>query len=571
MKGFFSPIGSPQRIYVLLGLMVLVTAGCTDTVYKDRPPFNPPPDGEASGFLGFFTVDTKQTTCGNCHVGQQADWIQTGHAQAWDDLQASPDNNSTCEGAKCHTVNWRGNQDSANVGYDSVKTAAYYHVQCESCHGPGFLHVTNPSVKANRPLASINVTDDPLLTSSSCSGCHRAGAGPDRHQDYLTEWKSSRHGQLRATQAAEPDCQPCHEAKGALRAWGVNSVYEESETGTPDMPQNCVVCHDPHGTAKDPATGLPWPGQLRYSISTSVIPENLCTKCHGRVDRSEANPTNARGPHGAQGPVLFGTAGYFPPGTIYDTTEILTSHGSTANPRMCAGCHVNTLTNKDADGNKFQFSGHTFHPLPCLASKTATDTLVDPTYTNACAYDEPSRSWAGCTGGQCHGTEAVAVSRLTGIRLERDQAMDVIWVDLDGDRAVDGYPADTGYLAKIKATYPESLLFCNEDPLATSNLCLTADDTANNRRLTSAKGALFNAQLLGEALASHPDGSHGVHNPFLYRALLASSIADLELTYGSILPAPPAAVQRRIQAEIRSGRLRVPAATERAVMRTSLR
>ncbi|HSE67742.1 MAG TPA: hypothetical protein VLB12_12210, partial [Gemmatimonadales bacterium] len=279
--------------------------------------------------------------------------------------------------------------------------------------------------------------------------------------------------------------------------------------------------------------------------------------------------TNARGPHGAQGPVLFGTAGYFPPGTIYDTTEILTSHGSTANPRMCAGCHVNKLTNKDADGNKFQFSGHTFHPLPCLLSKTATDTLVDPTYTNACAYDEPSRSWAGCTGGQCHGTEAVAVSRLTGIRKERDDAMDVLWVDLDGDHSLDAYPADTGYLAKIKATFPDELKFCNEDPTATSNLCLTATDTLNNRRLTPAKGALFNAQLLGEALASHPDGSHGVHNPFLYRALLASSIADLEANYGAILPAPPAAVQMRIQAEIRSGRLRLPAATEKIVMRAS--
>jgi hypothetical protein len=348
-------------------------------------------------------VDTKQTTCGNCHVGQQADWIQTGHAQAWDDLQASPDNDATCEGAKCHTVNWRGNQDSANVGYDSVKTAAYYHVQCESCHGPGFLHVTNPSVKANRPLASINVTDDPLLTSSSCSGCHRAGAGPDRHQDYLTEWKSSRHGQLRATQAAEPDCQPCHEAKGALRAWGVNSFMRSQRRAPPICRRTAWSATIRTAPPRILPQASPWPGQLRYSISTSVIPENLCTKCHGRVDRSEANPTNARGPHGAQGPVLFGTAGYFPPGTIYDTTAILTSHGSTANPRMCAGCHVNTLTNKDADGNKFQFSGHTFHPLPCLASKTATDTLVDPTYTNACAYDEPSRSWPAALEGNAMG------------------------------------------------------------------------------------------------------------------------------------------------------------------------
>ena len=94
-------------------------------------------------------------------------------------------------------------------------------------------------------------------------------------------------------------------------------------------------------------------------------------------------------------------------------------------------------------------------------------------------------------------TEAVAVSRLTGIRTERDGYLNVLWVDLNANHALDAYPADTGYLARIKATYPDSLKFCNET--GTSNLCLTAADTLNNRRLTSAKGALFNAQLLGEA------------------------------------------------------------------------
>ncbi len=64
-------------------------SACTDTVYKDRPPFNPPPDAN-SGFLGYFTAAERQTTCGNCHVGQQADWIQTLHATAWDTLQANP-------------------------------------------------------------------------------------------------------------------------------------------------------------------------------------------------------------------------------------------------------------------------------------------------------------------------------------------------------------------------------------------------------------------------------------------------------------------------------------------------
>ncbi|HWA14791.1 MAG TPA: hypothetical protein VG817_00055, partial [Gemmatimonadales bacterium] len=58
------------RRQVIPALVILSTlAGCTDTntVFRDRPPFNPPPDSIA-GFLGYYNDSTKQTTCGNCHV-----------------------------------------------------------------------------------------------------------------------------------------------------------------------------------------------------------------------------------------------------------------------------------------------------------------------------------------------------------------------------------------------------------------------------------------------------------------------------------------------------------------------
>jgi hypothetical protein len=538
---------------LLVALSAIAWAGaCTDTVYRDRPPFNPPPDA-ASGFLGYYTVADGQTTCGNCHVGQQMDWIQTKHADAWADLQANPGAQAFCEG--CHTVNARGNQPSADVGYDAVTSPAYHDVQCESCHGPGFDHVTNPTVQANHPLASANiypsvpVADTAAVVNSSCAGCHQ-GAGPSQNHNYLKEWRSSRHGQLRASQAANASCQPCHEGKGALAAWGVNTVYKERGTTTL-LPQNCVVCHDPHGTAKD-ANGQTLRGQLRFPIDEPVLERNLCTRCHNRA--GDATPSGYRGPHGAQGPVLFGTAGYFPPGTVYDTAAILTTHGSVANPRLCAGCHVNTQTGLDAGGNLVSFSGHSFHPLPCLSQKNPP--VVDTTYTNACAFDEPSRSWTSCTTAGCHGSEAIAVQRLTQIQSEKDGYINTLWIDLDGDETLDAFPTDDGYLAKIKLNAPNDLDFTNP-PYSTI--------------LTPAKGALFNAQLLGEELAGHPDGSHGVHNPFLTRALLQSSIADLLATYPGFLPAPPAPVLSQIQAAVRSGQLRMASATERAVMGASSR
>lgn len=537
---------------VLLSLVVL--GACTDTVFRDRPPFNPPPDA-ASGFLGYYTEATNQTTCGNCHIGQQADWNQTHHSEAWDILQADPNAQEFCQ--SCHTVNSRGNQPTAAVGYDAVKSTAYQDVQCESCHGPGFTHVQNPTIDANKPLAHAQVyptsavADTAAVVNSSCAGCHQ-GAGPSQNHNYLKEWRASRHGQLRQSQAANASCAPCHEGKGALAAWGINTVYQEKGTTTL-LPQNCVVCHDPHGTAKDDA-GQPLEGQLRYPIDSPDITQNLCTKCHGRVDRSVPNPTSSRGPHGSQGSVLFGEAGYFPPGSTYDTLIIFATHGSTGNPRLCAGCHVNTLTGLDAGGTSVSFSGHTFHPLPCLQQKAPE--VVDTTFINSCAYDVPSRSWQACTNSGCHiGGEAVAQSLFTGIRTEVDGYAKTLWIDVDGDQTLDAFPTDSGYLPKILASVPGDL-----------------DYTGPNKDLlTAAKGAVFNVQMLGEGYAGHPDGSKGVHNPFLYRALLQASIADLVATYPGVVPAPPAPVIAAIQSAVQRGQLRLSPKLERAVMTASRR
>lgn len=527
--------------------LVLGLGACTDIVYRDRPPFNPPPDA-ANGFLGYYSESEQQTTCGNCHVGQQGDWALTKHASAWADLQNSGSSQPFCEG--CHSVNSRGNQPLADVGYDLVQSTAYHDVQCEACHGPGFNHVQNPTLVANRPIPSIqiyptsDVPDTAAVVNSGCGGCH-TDDGQAKHHNYLKEWLASRHGQLNSYPAGRAECQPCHEGKGALAAWGINTIYKE--LGTPTLlPQNCVVCHDPHGTARD-ASGNTLLGQLRFPIDEPVLERNLCTRCHN--NRADPAPNNARGPHGTQGPVLFGTAGYFPPGTIYDTTAILTSHGSTINTRLCAGCHVNKQTGVDANGNSITFSGHSFHPLPCLMQKTPP--VVDTTFVNDCAFDEPSRSWLACTASGCHATEAIAVQRLTLISSERDGYINTLWMDLNGNRSIDPFPTDDGYLAQIKLNAPDDLDFTNP-PF--------------NNILTPAKGALFNAQMLGEDLASHPDGSHGVHNPFLYRALLQSSIADLLANYGSFLPALPAPILGEIQNAIQSGQLRMAPATERVIM-----
>ncbi len=70
-----------------LALIVAAVVGCgEEIIYLDRELFNPPPDA-ASGFLGYFSMSEKLTSCGNCHVGVQAEWEETHHADA--DLRAS--------------------------------------------------------------------------------------------------------------------------------------------------------------------------------------------------------------------------------------------------------------------------------------------------------------------------------------------------------------------------------------------------------------------------------------------------------------------------------------------------
>jgi len=115
-------------------------------------------------------------------------------------------------------------------------------------------------------------------------------------------------------------------------------------------------------------------------------------------------------------------------------------------------------------------------------------------------------------------------------------------------------------VAKIKLNVPADLVYA-----------ATPTDSVNYLRMTAAKGAVFNVQMLGEGYAGHPDGSKGVHNPFLSRAALQASIADLQATYPGVVPAPPAPVTAAIKAALQRGQLRLSPALERAVMNASRR
>lgn len=466
--------------------IALLSSACAErVVYRDQRFAEPP--AAAAGFMGFQNAATNNTVCGNCHVGHQSDWERTAHADAWESLQGSGHSQQFCEG--CHTVSAIGNDSpQETAGWTATRDTRYQDVQCESCHGPGLPHVQNP--ESTQPLASIAVAAG---MTSGCGECHNGV-----HHPFVEEWEQSGHGQLVASPAGRAECRSCHTAKGALDAWGVTANYKEkNDQQGHALAITCAVCHDPHSneasrTSEDgtgPTDVLRTPhsgGQLRYSVEVPNEEQNLCMKCHHKRAQPDLGTTQfSRGPHSPEGPLLLGeNVGFWFGDMPYDGDRIAGTHGTEANPRLCATCHMvrYEVTDELTGEFKFQAVGHRFEAIPCVNEQGI------PTGESTCTVT--ARSFRGCLGSGCHGTETaarsafqVATTRITNLAGELKRQLD-----------------------QVRATRPTEF-------------------NQNDNRWSSAEGADFNYQL-----ALFP-GSQ-VHNPFIVEALLLASIQEMRAKYG---------------------------------------
>jgi predicted CXXCH cytochrome family protein len=470
----FSPIRL-LRLAVPTVLVAAAVAGCTETktefveVPVPAPPFNPPPDA-VNGFLGYFDVATQQTTCGNCHVSRQGQWESHAHSDAWNTLEASGHAQDFCR--TCHTVSENGNLTDAPAGWNAVQTDVYHDVQCESCHGPGITHVQAPDA-GTAPLASIQ---GDTLGPASCGTCHSG-----THHGFFDDWSKSRHSQMNSYPQGRAECISCHTAQGALAAFGVNDNYIEKNAPVGQHEDiTCAVCHDPHGS------GIT--SSLRFPISVPIQEQNLCMKCHHKRAEPEQDldpGSRFRGPHSPEGPLLLGEgAGWFPPNFTPLLDTIRGTHGSTANPGLCATCHLYSYTVTDQATGDFvvNVTGHRFLAIPCVDANGA------PTDDQNCSYTPADRSFSGCTNG-CHGDAIAAATALS--------------------------TAETR-LGTLEAQLDAQLT----DPLVPP-----ADLDPLSGIFTSAKGCQFNLEL------SQAKGS-SVHNPFLMEQLLIACIQEMDRTYG---------------------------------------
>ena len=219
-------------------------------------------------------------------------------------------------------------------------------------------------------------------------------------------------------------------------------------------------------------------------------------KCHYKRAIPDLGPdgtgSSSRGPHSPQGPLLLGVVGdvgWTPPNFAYDVDRIRGTHGTEANERLCATCHVNAYEVTDANSGDHVFSatGHLFEPIPCL------DASGIPVADGTCGLNTTERTFASCTTAGCHGSEDAALSAMLVAQARIANLVDEL----------------EALLAQVPADQ-----FSRDDDV-----------------FTVAEGAEFNAGL-GAITSS------AIHNPFMTEALLTASIQAVQDTYNLPLLTP---------------------------------
>jgi hypothetical protein len=223
------------------------------------------------------------------------------------------------------------------------------NIQCESCHGPGYMHVFEGSRR--NPMISTD------LAYGTCAQCH----AEEPYHVKPIQWESSAHAIKSATAFWYPigedraACVRCHSGVGYI-----DTVSGEEEPRTDYQIITCAVCHDPHNAAN--------PNQLRVFDSVvlpgglevaSAGPAATCMSCHNArtdpVDRVEGEEFGT--PHYSTAGELMNAIG----GYTWGTTLPTSTHGR-AIDNSCIGCHMAPTPGMDNMGTPDDRSDD--QPLP---------------------------------------------------------------------------------------------------------------------------------------------------------------------------------------------------------------
>ncbi len=236
---------------------------------------------------------------------------------------------------------------------------AQERANCETCHGPGSLHVKAGGGRGVGGIISFRADDTSRTVEENngiCLSCHERG---DR-----TYWKGSPHEKRdvacgtchQVMQRVSPKfqlakgteletCFQCHKDK---RAQALRSAHMPLREGK----MTCSDCHNPHGSATD-------------ALLKEVSINDVCYKCHAEkrgpflFDHPPVreNCLNCHNPHGSNNEYMLNVARP----RLCQQCHTLGGHAQPGNPfsrfmtgNSCQNCHSQIHGSNNPSGARFQ-------------------------------------------------------------------------------------------------------------------------------------------------------------------------------------------------------------------------